>query len=300
MMSLTLNVNHGQQISACTLNDSRVKRMMSGNHDTAVHMGLWDRFKDWFRIEKKAEALENLYKLLYPTPEDTEVSGLPGAVDNNEGKKYTSSLYAFRKLKALISDQSVSKSVNWTISLDVNNCLKTTFHFGNVVIEHQAIQLSSTGERPDLRGADLRGANLSGASLLGACLYGADLRDANLHGADLRGADLHGANLIRANLNGANLSGADLCGASLSGASLIRSSLRGANLSFARLHGADLRDASLYGADLRGADLCDADLRGADLSFADLHNARLYGANLRNTNLHCVRLHGTDLSYAIV
>lgn len=269
-MSLTLNVNHGQQISACTLNDSRVKRMMSGNHDTAVHMGLWDRFKDWFRIEKKAEALENLYKLLYPTPEDTEVSGLPGAVDNNEGKKYTSSLYAFRKLKALISDQSVSKSVNWTISLDVNNCLKTTFHFGNVVIEHQAIQLSSTGERPDLRGADLRGANLSGASLLGACLYGADLRDANLHGADLRGADLHGANLIRANLNGANLSGADL------------------------------RDASLYGADLRGADLCDADLRGADLSFADLHNARLYGANLRNTNLHCVRLHGADLSYAIV
>ncbi|WP_318151897.1 pentapeptide repeat-containing protein [Escherichia fergusonii] len=195
MMSLTLNVNHGQQISACTLNDSRVKRMMSGNHDTAVHMGLWDRFKDWFRIEKKAEALENLYKLLYPTPEDTEVSGLPGAVDNNEGKKYTSSLYAFRKLKALISDQSVSKSVNWTISLDVNNCLKTTFHFGNVVIEHQAIQLSSTGERPDLRGADLRGANLSGASLLGACLYGADLRDANLHGADLRGADLHGPTL---------------------------------------------------------------------------------------------------------
>ncbi len=194
-MSLTLNVNHGQQISACTLNDSRVKRMMSGNHDTAVHMGLWDRFKDWFRIEKKAEALENLYKLLYPTPEDTEVSGLPGAVDNNEGKKYTSSLYAFRKLKALISDQSVSKSVNWTISLDVNNCLKTTFHFGNVVIEHQAIQLSSTGERPDLRGADLRGANLSGASLLGACLYGADLRDANLHGADLRGADLHGPTL---------------------------------------------------------------------------------------------------------
>ena len=289
-MSLTLNVNHGQQISACTLNDSRVKRMMSGNHDTAVHMGLWDRFKDWFRIEKKAEALENLYKLLYPTPEDTEVSGLPGAVDNNEGKKYTSSLYAFRKLKALISDQSVSKSVNWTISLDVNNCLKTTFHFGNMVIEHQAIQLSSTGERPDLRGADLRGANLSGASLLGACLYGADLRDANLHGADLRGADLHGA----------NLSGADLCGASLSGASLSGASLRGTNLSFARLHGADLRDASLYSTDLRSADLCDADLRSADLSFADLHNARLHGANLRNTNMHCVRLYGADLSFAIV
>ena len=289
-MSLTLNVNHGQQISACTLNDSRVKRMMSGNHDTAVHMGLWDRFKDWLRIEKKAGALENLYKLLYPTPEDTEVSGLPGAVDNNEGKKYTSSLYAFRKLKALISDQSVSKSVNWTISLDVNNCLKTTFHFGNMVIEHQAIQLSSTGERPDLRGADLRGANLSGASLLGACLYGADLRDANLHGADLRGADLHGA----------NLSGADLCGASLSGASLSGASLRGTNLSFARLHGADLRDASLYSTDLRSADLCDADLRSADLSFADLHNARLHGANLRNTNMHCVRLYGADLSFAIV
>lgn len=247
-MSLTLNVNHGQQISACTLNDSRVKRMMSGNHDTAVHMGLWDRFKDWFRIEKKAEALENLYKLLYPTPEDTEVSGLPGAVDNNEGKKYTSSLYAFRKLKALISDQSVSKSVNWTISLDVNNCLKTTFHFGNMVIEHQAIQLSSTGERPDLRGADLRGANLSGASLLGASLSGASLRGTNLSFARLHGADLRDASLYSTDLRSADLCDADL---------------RSADLSFADLH-----NARLHGANLRNTNMHCVRLYGADLSFA--------------------------------
>ncbi|EJB0947082.1 pentapeptide repeat-containing protein [Escherichia fergusonii] len=248
MMSLTLNVNHGQQISACTLNDSRVKRMMSGNHDTAVHMGLWDRFKDWFRIEKKAEALENLYKLLYPTPEDTEVSGLPGAVDNNEGKKYTSSLYAFRKLKALISDQSVSKSVNWTISLDVNNCLKTTFHFGNMVIEHQAIQLSSTGERPDLRGADLRGANLSGASLSGASLSGASLRGTNLSFARLHGADLRDASLYSTDLRSADLCDADL---------------RSADLSFADLH-----NARLHGANLRNTNMHCVRLYGADLSFA--------------------------------
>lgn len=247
-MSLTLNVNHGQQISACTLNDSRVKRMMSGNHDTAVHMGLWDRFKDWFRIEKKAEALENLYKLLYPTPEDTEVSGLPGAVDNNEGKKYTSSLYAFRKLKALISDQSVSKSVNWTISLDVNNCLKTTFHFGNMVIEHQAIQLSSTGERPDLRGADLRGANLSGASLSGASLSGASLRGTNLSFARLHGADLRDASLYSTDLRSADLCDADL---------------RSADLSFADLH-----NARLHGANLRNTNMHCVRLYGADLSFA--------------------------------
>lgn len=110
----------------------------------------------------------------------------------------------------MISDQSVSKSVNWTISLDVNNCLKTTFHFGNVVIEHRAIQLSSTGERPDLRGADLRGANLSGASLLGACLYGADLRSADLSFADLHNARLHGANLRNTNMHCVRLYGADL------------------------------------------------------------------------------------------
>ena len=61
------------------------------------------------------------------------------------------------------------------------------------------------GERPNLTGANLRGADLRWANLNGANLYGADLRWANLYGANLRGADLRWANLRGADLRGANL-----------------------------------------------------------------------------------------------
>ena len=64
---------------------------------------------------------------------------------------------------------------------------------------------NTTGERANLRDANLRGANLRGADLCGA-----DLRNANLCGADLRNADLCSADLRDANLRGANLRGADL------------------------------------------------------------------------------------------
>ena len=87
-----------------------------------------------------------------------------------------------------------------------------------------------SGERANLRGADLRGADLRGADL-----QDADLRGAYLQDADLRGADLRGANLRDADLQGANLRGADLQGA--------------------YLWGADLLGANLQGADLQGADL---------------------------------------------
>ena len=64
--------------------------------------------------------------------------------------------------------------------------------------------------------ANLRGANLGGANLRDANLGGADLRGANLGGADLRGADLSGADLRDAYLGGANLSGQPLLYASCS------------------------------------------------------------------------------------
>ena len=92
-----------------------------------------------------------------------------------------------------------------------------------------------TGERADLRNANLRNANLRNANLRGANLRGADLRNANLRGADLRNANLRGANLRDADLRGAdlcdaNLRGADLCGANLRGADLCGANLRNANL----------------------------------------------------------------------
>jgi hypothetical protein len=101
----------------------------------------------------------------------------------------------------------------------------------------------TTGQR-----ADLRGANLIGASLSRADLRGANLRGANLGRANLIGASLDGANLSRADLRGADLIGANLGRANLIGASLI-----GANLSRADLRGADLIGANLIGASLDGA-----------------------------------------------
>ncbi|MFM5540508.1 hypothetical protein ACET8U_23065 [Aeromonas veronii] len=47
------------------INESRVNRMMSSDRAEATHMGLWDRFKDLFRSDKKSEALNELYNLLH-------------------------------------------------------------------------------------------------------------------------------------------------------------------------------------------------------------------------------------------
>ncbi len=76
------------------------------------------------------------------------------------------------------------------------------------------------GERPNLRGADLRWANLTRADLSGANLSGADLRGANLSEANLTRADLTGADLRWANLTRADLTGADLTRANLTRANL--------------------------------------------------------------------------------
>ena len=83
------------------------------------------------------------------------------------------------------------------------------------IIEKHALWLKDdeSGERANLRGADLSGANLrladlSVANLSMANLRGADLSVANLSGADLSGANLRGADLSVADLSGANLSGA--------------------------------------------------------------------------------------------
>jgi uncharacterized protein YjbI with pentapeptide repeats len=52
-----------------------------------------------------------------------------------------------------------------------------------------------TGQRAELRYANLTGANLYNANLYGVLLCNANLTGANLHGADLRRVDFFGANL---------------------------------------------------------------------------------------------------------
>ena len=78
------------------------------------------------------------------------------------------------------------------------------------ILEKHAAWLNDeeTGERANLREANLSWANLSGANLRKANLSEADLSCANLIGADLSGADLSGANLNWADLSRADLSGA--------------------------------------------------------------------------------------------
>ncbi|RLV59420.1 hypothetical protein D5018_12015 [Parashewanella curva] len=51
-------------LSKIGLNQSRVERLLTGNHAQAVHMGLFDRFVSFIFRLHKAEALENLYQLL--------------------------------------------------------------------------------------------------------------------------------------------------------------------------------------------------------------------------------------------
>jgi len=123
-----------------------------------------------------------------------------------------------------------------------------------------------TGERADLRSANLRSADLSGANLRSADLSSADLSSADLSSANLRSADLSGADL-----SSADLSSADLSSANLSSANLRSADLSGANLSSANLSSANLRSADLSGANLRSANLSSANLssaKNADLAIA--------------------------------
>jgi uncharacterized protein YjbI with pentapeptide repeats len=110
-----------------------------------------------------------------------------------------------------------------------------------------------------------------------------DLSGANLRGADLSIADLRGANLSRDDLSEANLSFADLNEAYLSRT----------NLSFAELFQTHLNETHLYEANLSGADL-----RGADLSLANLNKANFSGADLSGAVLTRTILIQTNLTNA--
>ncbi len=61
-MPVTLNFgnHHGYEV-----NDSRIARLMSSDKQEALYMGVWDRFKDHFRTQKKQEVLEVLHTLIH-------------------------------------------------------------------------------------------------------------------------------------------------------------------------------------------------------------------------------------------
>jgi hypothetical protein len=79
-----------------------------------------------------------------------------------------------------------------------------------ILLDHENYLDGKSGNRANLREADLSGAYLREADLSEADLRGADLSGADLSGADLRGADLREADLRRAYLRGADLRETDL------------------------------------------------------------------------------------------
>jgi hypothetical protein len=109
---------------------------------------------------------------------------------------------------------------------------------------------------------------------------------------DLSGADLRGADLIKADLSGANLSSALFIKADLSWATLRKTILIEADLREVDLRCADLQGAKLCAANLAEAMLRQADFRAADLTGADLRGAILIETKLQDATLSACRVYG--------
>jgi uncharacterized protein YjbI with pentapeptide repeats len=151
--------------------------------------------------------------------------------------------------------------------------------------------------KPDLRGADLRGAHLAQAELEGIKLLKARLDGAKLSDAHLEGADLGWASLEGATLNGSTLDGASFAFAKMERARLAFASLVGANFTLARLEQAEFQSANLSDADFNMADLTGAhfwyaNLTNANFNGANFLNAHIGNANLKRANLTSARLFG--------
>lgn len=61
-MPVTLNFGNQHNYE---INHSRIARLMSSDKEKALYMGVWDRFKDHFRTQKKQEVLEVLHTLIH-------------------------------------------------------------------------------------------------------------------------------------------------------------------------------------------------------------------------------------------
>lgn len=308
----TRNDRAENESTTFVMNKSRLIRMLSGEHDKAVFMGLWDKIKDFFRKDKKSEALQNLFYFLYPGYQTIRpsVNSLPGALNEEDGIKHTISLQAYRNLKSLIINMYVQNSFTWSVSFSNSNIMHSTFYLGELGLTQMEIPLKQSAGWPNEGGGDLRGADLRGADMRGVSLPGFDLSHANLTGANLTNALLWRANLQYAELNDAQLSESTLMEANLKHASLINADLQYANLinttlKKAQFSAANLMQANLYGADLEGAifrganmevtNLDLSNLSDADFSKARMNKSNMCRATLLNTILHNATLHGASL-----
>ncbi|HAW0896868.1 TPA: hypothetical protein JLK53_004620, partial [Escherichia coli] len=137
----------------------------------ATHMGLWDKFCDLFRPEKKADVLENMFNLLYPDDVSAPVNdNTKNAPSNNLNVM----LQAFQNLKSMSLEKDVFQcKCSSSGYIDANQTVIFTFSIrGNEVGTPFQLRLTPVNGQPVF---DLRGMNLEGADLEGADLEWADL-----------------------------------------------------------------------------------------------------------------------------
>lgn len=129
-MSIALSIAPNQTI---TISEQRLGRMLSGDKNKATHLGLWERIKDFFLPEKKKDALNALYDLVY---------GPDNAPNNNE-QPLANRILSFEKIKNLAEPDyqklfKVEENENLgTITFTVNDVVITQKEFAHLSREDQ-------------------------------------------------------------------------------------------------------------------------------------------------------------------
>jgi len=116
MGALTLNLNGAEY----PVNQSRLDKMMNAeNKNDAIYMGLWDRFKDIFRTEKKEEMLSTLYDLLH-----SEQQGKPESETNGIHKRCDlGAVTTFERLKQCANEAHQHLFIMYIIDNKIKFCI---------------------------------------------------------------------------------------------------------------------------------------------------------------------------------
>lgn len=96
---MSISVLMPNSSSLYEIDETRVERLLSGDKKYATYMGLWDRFKDYFRSEKKAEAIERLYDFIHS--DDISLQE-----ENKNNDPFPKTIWFFEKLKSLTNDNN--------------------------------------------------------------------------------------------------------------------------------------------------------------------------------------------------
>lgn len=215
--------------------------MATGSRCSTVRQRSWFTVTDRTTEALQREASNSSGEEVRRSPQN----GLPGAINEDEGWKYTTAREAFWLLKKMtVSDEAMDvHELQWKGSVVDNNCLRIRFYLRDEVIAGQTIPLRQDEQgRLNLEGADFQGIYINDTNLEHVNLNGALLKDSSLRDAIPDGARLNDAHLERDCLDKARLTKA----------SLYQTCLDGAGMERAKLDGAILKRASLQQACMKG------------------------------------------------